>query len=380
MPSGKNIAAMLTPPGRSALATLGILGPDAVPIAQRLFEPRFRYQGSNLPFDRPLYGYFGTRARDDVVLHVSSTSSPPEVLLHAHGGPAIVQELLEAIGKCGAFTVPWQEYLLERGESEIKVECMEALAKATTARTAALLLDQYNGALERAFLTLEASHDPRHARRLLSWSALGSHLVTGWRLLLLGPANAGKSSLLNALVGFRRANVSNVPGTTRDVIAGETAFDGWPVRILDGPGIRESSDPIEREGMNILESTAPSADLRLLVLDTSTEFEPEWMKLWKIWRPNLVIGNKSDLPCPWREKEKQRLSCVVSARSGDGIGALMDLIVKRLVPCVPDEGEAIPFHPRQIDWLKKYLAVEPASKEGPTPLRTDSMGKDPFPA
>ncbi|MFO0948111.1 MAG: GTPase [Planctomycetota bacterium] len=371
------VVSILTPPGRSALATLGVFGPEALGIVERLFRPRFPGQGNSIPADRPVYGDFGNELTDDVVLHLSTSAG--EVLIHSHGGTAIVQALLDEIEKQGARVVPWQEYMLAKGTNAIVVECLEAMAAATTARTAAILLDQYSGALEDAFRRIVTHRDLPLARRLLERSSFGRHLIDGWRVLLFGPANAGKSSLLNAMVGFRRANVSSQPGTTRDVISGEAAFDGWPVKILDGPGFHDSANPIEREGLEILESAASTVHLRILILDISVPFVPEWMELIQRWKPELVIGNKCDLASPWTEEQTGLLTGKASTKSSEGIASLMTQIVQRLVPDVPASGEPVPFHPRQIEWLDSFLRTEGFTNCNRTPLdhesRSDTAGQ-----
>ena len=86
----------------------------------------------------------------------------------------------------------------------------------------------------------------------------GRHLLTPFDVVLAGPANVGKSSLINALVGYNRAIVYDAPGTTRDVITAETAIDGWPVTLSDTAGLRDSDDPLEMAGVQTAQCAAVS--------------------------------------------------------------------------------------------------------------------------
>src|SRR5262249_7726954 len=120
----------------------------------------------------------------------------------------------------------------------------ELVQRAPTLRTAAILLDQLNGAFAtevRRILALFET-DPRNAAFSLHRLAelgntVGRHLVEPWKVVVAGPPNVGKSSLVNALAGYQRSVVSEVAGTTRDAVSVRTAFDGWPVELIDTAGL-----------------------------------------------------------------------------------------------------------------------------------------------
>src|SRR4029077_12681237 len=133
--------------------------------------------------------------------------------------------------------------------------------------TAEILLDQVAGALEaevRRVLRIAAS-DPSEALAsldtLIERSAVGLHLVTGWKIALAGRPNVGKSRLLNALAGFDRAIVDPSPGTTRDIVTVRTALDGWPVELADTAGLRVSDDPVEASGIERAQDRQERADV-----------------------------------------------------------------------------------------------------------------------
>ena len=173
----------------------------------------------------------------------------------------------------------------------------------------------------------------------------------------MGRPNVGKSSLINALLGHSRSIVFDEPGTTRDVVTAETAFAGWPVELADTAGLRERTDSgpkgdLEAAGIESAKKHLQSADCRLLVLDLSGPLTSEDHTLLTSWPTAIVVGNKVDLVgCRARQMPIPMIS--VSARTGVGLGQLIDEIVKRLVPRLPDDEQLIPFTERQIRLLSQ---------------------------
>jgi len=165
--------------------------------------------------------------------------------LHCHGGLAAVAAIEEALAAAGCSPLAWPQWALRQSDDPVAAAATVALAEACTQRTAAILLDQYHGALRRAIAEIQAAFDAGDADRargqievLLSRQRLGQHLTRPWSVVLAGPSNVGKSSLMNALVGHRRAIVHATPGTTRDAVTARTAIDGWPVELCDTAGLR----------------------------------------------------------------------------------------------------------------------------------------------
>ena len=237
-----------------------------------------------------------------------------------------------------------------------------ALGAAPTERTAIILLDQYRGALRRqlenAQVALAQGALERAAAclsRLTAMSWVGLHLTQPWRVVVAGPPNAGKSSLVNAILGYARSIVFHRPGTTRNVVAAPTALDGWPVELLDTAGLRAGGDAIECEGVARARTQMHQADLVLLVFDATNGWTESHRQLAADWPQSLVVGNKVDLL--QNEPAAAAWPQTTSALTGGGLAGLLDAIVRRLVPDSPQPGEAVPFSPQHVSALQAAQAA-----------------------
>jgi tRNA modification GTPase len=372
------LAAQLTPSGRGALAVVGFAGDAGRLDAARLFRSRRGLSVVELPLEEPVYGQWvsadgsgdGSDAAgsgEDVVL-IRRREHLLEV--HCHGGQAAVERILADLVRNGARRLPWRDWL-EATEGELAADWQAALAGATTWQAAGMILAQMSdesglGGLVARLKSWTASRenapfDNSEQSRLLAeieqaiaWAALGVHLVEPWTVVVSGRPNVGKSSLLNALVGYSRAIVSPQAGTTRDVVTADTALDGWSIRFTDTAGLRETSDSLERSGIERAREEIALADLNLRVIDASVPTAEEDTaalgELKTADAPLIVVAHKSDLP---RHPE-----CVVpsgavavSSLTGDGLDALAKLIVDRLVPQTPPVGAAVPVTVRQAERL-----------------------------
>lgn len=313
-------ASVLTPPGTGAIATIRVAGPDAWEVVRRHFRPA---QGE-LPATPELHRiWFGTLG-DEVVLAVKAAN---ELDIHCHGGPRVVQWVIDLLD------VP-------RADSRQA----GALARASTLRTASILLDQYHGAFDRAM------HSPtcEQLERLVALIPVGRHLVEPWRVVIAGPPNVGKSSLINALAGYERSIVSPTAGTTRDVVTVRVALDGWPVELSDTAGLRTTGEELEAAGIELAKRQLDRADLVVWVIDlTAPQLPPVGQRV------DLLVGNKADLTPHTRSLTFPVLE--VSAVTGAGIAGLISAVVDRLVPVAPLPGEAVPYLPEQIASVERLL-------------------------
>ncbi len=232
------------------------------------------------------------------------------------------------------------------------------LAKAKTWRTASLLLAQYRGALSaeiQEIVGLVEKPKSRHAglmriRRLIDSSCVGLRLVDPWCVVVAGPPNVGKSSLINALAGFKRLIVYHEPGTTRDVLQTVIALDGWPIQLIDTAGLRTATDAIESVGISRAAASMANADLAVLVQDatrpTSTRSTQE-----SAVDPHktVYVLNKIDVSIVPREGTALGDGRIwTSAVTGEGLAELRRQIVAKLIPHPPQLGSAFLFTQRQL--------------------------------
>lgn len=357
-------AALLTPIGRGAVAVVGLCGTGSVALVARHFYPASG-DAATLPLERIRFGRWRTSPTDDADVGeelVVCRRGDDDFEIHCHGGAAASSAVLDALRTGGAAIVLWPAWLASRGEDVIAVEAREALARATTVRTAAVLVDQLGGAIRRAFddvHQLIVAGDVVTARRrideLIERSVLGRRLVEPFRVVLTGRPNVGKSSLINALVGYQRAVVFDEPGTTRDVVTAATALDGWPVDLSDTAGIRESGDELEAAGIAAARKRLAAADLVVAVFDGSQPWCDADDGLLAAHPLAVVVHNKADLPTPRNDRRPPGLP--VSAVANSGIDALIAAIVARLVSDPPKPGEAVPFTVRHVEELQSLAAA-----------------------
>lgn len=288
--------------------------------------------------------------------------------LHCHGGKLATQTILSRMEKSG-ITIATQEAWCKGNQDDLWIsQATLALVDAKTLRTTRILLDQQKGASVRALKQIDSAI--RHgdmplaqqlADDLRAWNELGLHLTQPYEILLCGPPNVGKSSLLNRLLGYQRAIVHEQAGTTRDLLAEESSIDGWPVRIKDSAGLRTAIDAIEQAGVERAILASRMADLQLILVDPLQGWTTEHQQLLDLNpKKSLILETKSDLP---KQKnigyielfDTQFQPHRVSSISGQGIQELLDVISKRLVPKVPQAGQAVLINPMQQQVLEDRL-------------------------
>ena len=178
---------------------------------------------------------------------------------------------------------------------------------------------------------------------------MGRILREGLRIAIIGPPNAGKSSLLNAILRTDRAIVTPIPGTRRDVLEETLNIRGVPVRLLDTAGLRETTDLVEQEGVRRSRAAMEQADLLLVLLDGSVPLEPEDRVLMSSGgdKKLVLVINKTDIPMGISPEDLQALRQTVtaeatvwiSARTGAGLDDLRDTIRKRVLRAEFEPGE-----------------------------------------
>lgn len=236
--------------------------------------------------------------------------------LMPHGGTAVVREILRALSSRGlpeaTAASPRDEF--PEARDQIEARMLRALSAASSPLAVDLLHDQ-----------------PRRWREAGNGPEVGAaHSIMLRRLLspplvvMVGPANVGKSSLLNRLAGRSVAIVADVPGTTRDHVGVLLDFGGVVVRFVDTPGLRTDPDPIESQALASAKRLVERADLVVSVADVQSPFV-EWSRAAPLGKSTLRIGLRCDLgPTPGAQ-------CSVSSRTGSGLEQLSALIREALV-------------------------------------------------
>lgn len=357
----------LTPAGRGAVASVLVEGAGTLDIVQSLLHLKSGKPLSDILENRLVVANFksdifsGASGEEIVVRPLS----PQSAELHCHGGYAAVSMIEDTLSKMGCCIVSWQEWIAEKNSDPIAVAALLALADAPTERTAAILLDQYQGALSKALKEIETcinGKDFETARAivdsLLAYAPLGLHLTKLWQVVLAGPPNAGKSSLINALVGFNRSIVHHIPGTTRDIVTVTTAMNGWPVELCDTAGLHQEAEGIELAGIDLAQKKISDADLIILVFDASKKMSESDLSMLEKFPKALVVYNKIDLGHGQQLfTHKHPTALYTSAKTAAGIDDLIKNISKLLVPLQPTPGAPVPFTLEQIERVRKLTAT-----------------------
>lgn len=346
----------LTPPGRGAIASLLVEGPGALAAVGSCCRTQSGDRPRLQPGDRLRLVRFGPEPAEQVVLHAAAAD---RVELHCHGGRAVVGRIVELLSAQGCAAIDWRQWIDRHTPDPIVAQARQALAGAATLRTASILLDQCQGALgaalDAAAADLAAGRKPEAIAALETLArraALGRHLVRPWRVVLAGPPNAGKSTLINALLGYARAIVHATPGTTRDLVTATTAIDGWPVELVDTAGLRQADEPLEQAGIAMAERELAASDLVVLVFDRSQAPTKAHAALAARYPKALMVQNKADLP----PAGMPSAGIALSAASGQGVDQLTAAIGRALVPDPAPAGAAVPFTEEQADRVETLLA------------------------
>ena len=348
------IAALATPPGRAALALVRLSGTGAFAVAARVVHgfrddhPRHSTLATFVgptgePIDQGLYTVFPAPA---------SYTGEDMVELSCHGGQLAPARLLAALHAAGARPAAPGEFtrraVLNGKLDLVQAEAVGDLIDATAPAQARAALRQLEGGLSRRLAELrealvgaqallsyeidfpgeddgpvplariagELDTVREQIRLLLATAPSADRMRQGALLVLAGRPNAGKSSLLNALLGIERALVTEVPGTTRDTIEAATDFLGWPVRLADTAGLWEPSQRVDQLGVEVSRRYLAAADLVLLCAEGGRVLGPDERAIMAE-RPTLLIRTKGDLhPEPATE------GVTVSVITGQGLEAL----------------------------------------------------------
>ena len=365
------IAAIATGSQPAAIGILRLSGEGAVAAAQAVFRPDSGRPLGEYPSRRLVYGTLLGPDGAPIDQALATLSRGPgsytgedTAEIHCHGAPAVLALGLEALFAAGARQAQPGEFTrraflngkLDLLQAEAVADLLDADSPAAVHQAAGQLggaLGRRVGAIYDGLVDLLAHFhavldypdediDPFRARELeeglvrarrgleelLATYDRGSLIARGAPCVLVGRPNAGKSSLLNALLGYDRAIVTPVPGTTRDTIEERCVLGGIPLRLVDTAGMRRASDPVEQLGVERSLSALEGAQLALLVLDGAQPLtaEDEEAMEQALRSPRVIcVVNKSDLPLVLDLDGLRRRFphlCVVSAATGQGLEEL----------------------------------------------------------
>jgi tRNA modification GTPase len=359
------IVAIATPAGRGGIGVIRLSGPDAARIVGELV-------GRTKPL-KPRHATFAKHANDHLVITLftapKSYTGEDVVEISAHGSPIVLTSILRAAVQAGARLAEPGEFtfraFLNNKLDLIQAEAVADLIDAVTPLQARTAFDQLEGTLTTAITEidkelfdviarLEASLDfpdegyhfvaPKEAREsislviakidaLLQQASRGRLIREGAQVAIVGSPNVGKSSLFNALLNAKRAIVTAVPGTTRDLLTERADIAGWSLSLIDTAGVRETADVVEQEGVSRARQTIAVADLTILLLDRSRPLTNDDRELIGITatRPRIVVWNKIDLPPSQPLEPLDPVEAIaISVATGKGFDRLIEAIGKGL--------------------------------------------------
>lgn len=374
------IAAISTPLGEGGIGIVRLSGRDAIPIAEKLFSSPKNKKLSGSESHTLTYGFIhdpsANTTVDEVLVSIMkapNTYTKEDVVeINCHGGLLPLRKTLELVLGNGARLAEPGEFTKRaflNGRIDLsQAEAVIDLIRAKTDESREAALEQLSGGLSEKIVGLRERiaslcahieayidfpdeeiepasmesirnelHDILNALMLLSKSfEEGRFFREGLKVAIVGRPNVGKSSLLNALLNRDRAIVTEIPGTTRDVLEECLNISGLPVRIMDTAGIRETHEMAEKEGVVRSLRAIGDADLTIGVIDgTNALHEEDFVVLEKIKeKKNIIAVNKSDLLLAAEDGHEESLVpysgtiVKISAKTGDGLDLLKEAIIE----------------------------------------------------
>lgn len=402
----ETIAAIATPPGEGGIAIVRISGKESFNIADTLFTgPVFFYPSHTAHLGKILD--LSGAPIDEVLLLVmkgpKSFTGEDTVEIHCHGGSLVTRRVLERVLQAGARLASPGEFSFKafmNGKIDLaKAEAIQQVISAKNEIAYAAANTQLQGALSKKIAgmqselfdvaaILEASIDfPEESLEFATTEEIltllstikknmetlsntfdeGKMIHEGLTLCLIGPPNAGKSSLMNALLGKERAIVTDIAGTTRDLLEDNLYLGGLHFRLVDTAGIRETTEKVEKEGIRRSKEAMGAADLILLVLDAASPLCAESLSLLAVTpkEKTLLVWNKTDLPYTLPSCTDTFSHVKLSALTGAGLDSLKESIQSFLwKKGPPAKDEIILTHLRHKEALDRAINLLSSVTQG----------------
>ncbi|NCN95647.1 MAG: tRNA uridine-5-carboxymethylaminomethyl(34) synthesis GTPase MnmE [Bdellovibrionales bacterium] len=390
------ICALASAPGQAGISVVRVSGPQAISICRKVCS----FLPAKLETHRIYYGHLKDPRVNDKVDEVLVSyfeegrgfTGEDSFEISLHGNPRLVDRCLEVLIDAGARQAERGEFTFRafiNGRVDlVQAESVLDLIQSQSRKAAGLSLRQLEGQLSKSLFKMKerltfilahleanidfASEDIQVAemrdlesqlseviseiQKLLSGYRSGQILKSGFKVVLVGRPNVGKSSLLNGLLQEEKAIVTSIEGTTRDLIEGQFLFGGYLVDLTDTAGQRDSVDEIELIGQKRAREKMASADLILVVLDGSVESQDPEFNLTEGLDPTkvLVVVNKMDLPQKlsldfWSDFDRVE----VSSKTGSGLEELKTKILSRILSEMPSEESVVSLNARHFNHLKQ---------------------------
>ena len=360
-------AAVITGKGTGAIATIQLCDGSAKGVLDKIFKPSAKFAVGKIHVGTITDG---SRTIDQVTI---GCEKPDTFSINCHGNPLIVEQIMQLLQQRGVELITAEQLLVRTfdGINTIALEAKLNLLKAKTIEGTQIILNQIDSGLtSTAKNWLENPTDKIAAedKKIIEASKIAKLIIFGCRIVLAGPPNTGKSTLLNQLCGNQKAIVTNIKGTTRDWVSAECRIGPMSVELIDTAGLDEKlTDDIDKAAKKAAVELINQADLVLLLLDNSELVQQLTAGLINTisGKKTLVVLNKSDLPCrfdPTKLPPFLSNTAAISAKLGDGIENLCTEIQRLAGIENFDPRQPVCFTARQEQLLRQLVTADSQNK------------------